>query len=94
MTTFTIKLEDGVAEAVRRRAAERGTAAEDVVAQTVSERFHLDEVLRPVREAFEASGMTEDEAAELFEAEREAMHRERREAARPNAADVTLRKSA
>ena len=48
MTTFTIKLEDGVAEAVRRRAAERGTAAEDVLAQAVRDRFHSDEVPCPV----------------------------------------------
>lgn len=38
----------------------------------------LDEVLAPVRAAFEASGMTEDEAAALFEAEKHAMRRERR----------------
>ncbi|MGL4514671.1 MAG: hypothetical protein ACRCT8_16400 [Lacipirellulaceae bacterium] len=37
----------------------------------------LDASLAPVREAFRASGMTEDAAVELFEAEKHALRRER-----------------
>jgi hypothetical protein len=39
----------------------------------------LEATLLPVREAFEASGLSEDEAVELFEAEKHALRRERRE---------------
>ncbi len=38
----------------------------------------LEELLRPTREAFRASGMTEDEAVELFEAEKHLMRQERK----------------
>ena len=41
---------------------------------------HLDEILAPVRSAFEASGLTEDELTELLEVEKHAMRRERRAA--------------
>ena len=40
----------------------------------------LDESLAPIRAAFEASGMTEDEAGELFDAERRAWREEQRAA--------------
>ena len=36
--------------------------------------------MAPVREAFNASGLTEDEAVELFEAEKHAQRRERQQA--------------
>lgn len=39
----------------------------------------LDEVLAPVRRAFEESGMTEDELSELLEQEKHAMRAEKRE---------------
>ena len=38
----------------------------------------LDDVLAPAREAFLASGLSEDEAVELFEAEKHALRLERR----------------
>ena len=42
-------------------------------------RATLEALLQPVREAFEASGLSEDEAVELFEAEKHALRRERRQ---------------
>ena len=81
MTSLTITLDDELLEEVRRQAKQRGTAAEEVAAEAVRQRYDLDRLLRPVREAFEASGMTEEAAGDLFDAEREAMYRERREAA-------------
>ena len=58
---------DAIAVAAIRRGLEAG---EELTAQ-----------LTPVREAFEASGMSEDEAIELFEAEKHALRRERRRTA-------------
>ncbi len=43
----------------------------------------LNEVLAPIRAAFEASGMTEDEAVELFEAEKQAWRAEQRASESP-----------
>ena len=39
----------------------------------------LDELLLPVREAFDSSGLSEDDAVELFEAEKHILRQERRE---------------
>ncbi len=49
--------------------------SDDVLA---NQNVALDELLRPVREAFAASGLSEDEAAELFEAEKHALRQARR----------------
>lgn len=76
MTTLTIKLEDDLMDEVRRRASRVGAAEEQVAAQVVRDRFALERLLRPIRDAFERSGMTEDEAADLFESERQQMHDE------------------
>ncbi|MEM9753489.1 MAG: hypothetical protein AAF916_08900 [Planctomycetota bacterium] len=46
-------------------------------ARQAEERAKLNETLRPVREAFRRSGMTEDEAVQLFEQERDQALRER-----------------
>ena len=79
MTSLTITLDDATLEELRRRAAERGITVEEVAAEAVRQKYDLERVLRPVRDAFVASGMTEDELGDLFEAERESMHREHRE---------------
>ena len=51
-----------------------------VEAQPVAEaRAMLQKLLLPVREAFEASGLSEDEAVEIFEAEKHSLRQERRE---------------
>lgn len=77
-----IPLSEKVEAALRRQAEEAGMAAEVLAARLVEGALARVEELRaitaPVHEAFKASGMTEDEAVELFEAEKHAMRRERR----------------
>lgn len=43
--------------------------------------YEREQQLAPIRQAFATSGMTEDEAVELFEHEKHALRRERREPA-------------
>jgi predicted transcriptional regulator len=63
----------------------RATGSEpDIVAvaairRGLEAREKLQELLLPVHAAFEASGLSEDEAVELFEAEKHALRHERRE---------------
>jgi hypothetical protein len=79
--TLTVDLADADAQ----RLAEKARAA-GVDVQTYVERLvrlaatcaPLDDVLRPVREAFQASGMSEDELGELLEEAKHEMRRERR----------------
>jgi hypothetical protein len=76
----------GLADADAQRLAEKARAA-GIDVQTYVERLvrlaatsaPLDEVLRPVREAFHASGLSEDELGELLEEAKHAMRRERRD---------------
>ncbi len=49
------------------------------VAGSAEARAMLQKLLLPVREEFEASGLSEDEAVEIFEAEKHALRQERRE---------------
>jgi hypothetical protein len=79
--TLTLNLADGEA----RRLAEKALAA-GVDVQTYVERIvraavtgpPLDEVLRPVHDAFRASGMSDDELGELLEQAKHDLRRERR----------------
>lgn len=78
--TLTVNLADNEAE----RLAEKARAA-GIDVQTYAERLlraaatspPLDDVLRPVRDAFRASGMSEDELGELLEEAKHEMRRER-----------------
>jgi predicted transcriptional regulator len=78
-----IELPDDLVAKLQERAAAMGTAPEMVAISAIKRQLHADELLEislaPVRQAFAESGMTEDEAVELFEAEKHAMRRERRE---------------
>ena len=79
--TLTLNL----AERDAQRLAEKAQAA-GVDVQTYVERIvraaatspPLDEALRPVRDAFHASGMSEDQLGELLEEAKHEMRRERR----------------
>jgi ferritin-like protein len=79
--TLTLNL----AEREAQRLAEKAQAA-GVDVQTYVERIvraaaaspPLDEVLRPVRDAFHTSGMSDDELGELLEEAKHEMRRERR----------------
>ena len=74
-----VEIPDDVAELVAKRAAETGAAPEQVAIRAIRTTLLSDEklaeTLRPIREAFERSEMTEDEAVELFEQEKHAMRR-------------------
>jgi hypothetical protein len=72
---------DPLAAKVAQAAKLQGKSPEDIVLEAIAKRLdplgRLNEALAPIREAFQASGLSEDEAVELFEAEKHAMRRER-----------------
>ena len=85
--TLNVTLSDDVAE--RLVAAAKATAGtpEQFAAAAIERNLaaweaweRAEKSLAPVRAAFEASGMSEDEANELFEAEKQAWRAERRAA--------------
>ncbi|MEQ8208934.1 MAG: hypothetical protein RH917_03810 [Lacipirellulaceae bacterium] len=79
--SMQVTLPDDVADLVSRRAATMGSTPEDVAVSAIRSSLsqaamaELDEVLRPIRKAFDASGMTEDELSDLLEEEKHAMRR-------------------
>ncbi len=76
---MTLEIPDDLAQKLAERGAQWGNSPEQValgyIRRTLRSDEVLDEALAPIREAFRASGMTEDEAVELFEAEKHAMRR-------------------
>lgn len=76
---MTLHIPDDLARVLADRASAAGQDMEAfAVSQlraSLSKQQSLEETLRPTREAFEQSGMTEDEAVELFEEEKHAMRR-------------------
>ena len=65
--------DDLAAELQRKAAASEIDPAELAVLairRTISSDRRLEELLQPAREAFRSSGMTEDQAVDLFEAEK------------------------
>jgi predicted transcriptional regulator len=80
--SLVIEIPDELAQQLQQRAAETGTAPEKVAISAIERQFRSEESLKqtlePIRQAFRESGMTEEEAVELFEAEKHAMRRERR----------------
>lgn len=74
-----VEIPDDVAQLVQKKAAETGTAPEQVAIRAIRTTLlndeKLSESLRPIREAFDQSGMTEDEAVELFETEKHSLRR-------------------
>lgn len=77
--TMHVEIPDDLAELVNKQAAATGSDPEAVAIRamriTLLSDAKLTETLRPVCEAFAQSGMTEDEAVELFEQEKHAMRR-------------------
>lgn len=72
---------DPLAKGLEERAAVAGVTAEAVALAAIQRELassSLEELLAPVRKAYEESGMSEDESFELLEAEKHAMRRERR----------------
>jgi hypothetical protein len=67
---------------LRERASAHGQDVSSYAAQLLEEALNspVDKLLASVREAYEQSGITEDESFEFLEAEKHAMRRERRAA--------------
>lgn len=80
--TMSIRVEipDPLAEKVARAAQSQGKSPEAIVIEAVATRLdplaRLNVALQPIRQAFQESGLSEDEAVELFEAEKHAMRQE------------------
>jgi predicted transcriptional regulator len=81
--TLHVTLSDKAAEQLASLATATSRTPEQVAAAVIEKELddwnRLEETLAPVRAAFEASGMTEEELTDLLEAEKHAMRRERRE---------------
>ena len=83
MTTLQIKLSERAEREFIKRAAATGRdvnalVEEAVEAAAVTPTPTWDEVLRPMRQAIAASGMSEDQLLAFFENERQAMRDEER----------------
>lgn len=76
-----VEFPESLAEKVARAAKSQGKSAETVVLEAVASQLdplgRLNAALAPIRAAFQESGLSEDGAVELFEAEKRAMRRER-----------------
>lgn len=81
--TMQVQIPDELAKLLQEKAAAAGSLPEELalaaIRLQIAANAERDQILAPVREAFTASGMTEDEAIELFEEEKHAMRREHRE---------------
>jgi len=75
-SALTISLPPQVLSQLQHRAEAEGINVETLAERALcreAARPLLDEILKPVRDAFSASGMTDDELAELLEVEKHAM---------------------
>ena len=77
--SIQVEIPDDLARLLQERADATGTAAAEIalgaIRRSLESEASLEEKLGSVRKAFAESGMTEDEAVELFEAEKHAMRR-------------------
>lgn len=76
-----IIIPDQLAKGLEERAITAGISAEQLALAAIERELAtspLDELLAPIRKAYEESGMTEDESFDFLEAEKHAMRRERR----------------
>jgi hypothetical protein len=82
-----ITVPDEAKVALEQRARERGcsdvtTYVERLITTDLLAAKSFDEILAPIRKAFQASGMSEDEGDVLFEEAREEVEQERKAAER------------
>jgi hypothetical protein len=80
---LTITVSDDAKLALEQRARERGYAdakqyVERLVQTDLLAAKAFDEILAPIRQTFQASGMSEDELETLFEEAREEVYQERK----------------
>jgi hypothetical protein len=75
---LTIPLSPQLLTKLEERASAEGIDIATLVGRALRREVNLprlDDILKPVRDAFAASGMTDDELAELLEVEKHAMRR-------------------
>lgn len=79
--SIVVELPPEEATQLERRADEKGYAVEDyiktLIARDLLAAQSFDDILAPVRQGFQASGMSEEEANTLFEMAREEAYRDR-----------------
>lgn len=78
-----VQIPDELAMELVKRAEAAGTEPEKVAVAAIRRQLDADDqlaqVLTPIRDAFKSSGLTEEEAVQLFETEKHEMRRARRE---------------
>jgi hypothetical protein len=81
LMTLNLDIPDELAEELARNAQAAGKTPEEVAVIAIRRNLlaaaKLKQALAPVREAFKNSGLAEDEAVDMFEAEKHAMRHER-----------------
>ena len=79
--SLSVTIPDELAEELSRTARAAGKTPEEVAVTAIRRNLmataRLNEALAPIRAAFENSGLTEDQAVELFEAEKHALRKEK-----------------
>jgi len=77
-----VQIPDELAEQLQKQAEAVGSGPEQIAVAAIRRQIQadeqLDQLLAPVREAFEASGMTEEELGDLLEKAKHDMRAERR----------------
>lgn len=79
--TLTLNLPDEEQELLARKAQAAGMSVQEYaerIVRAAAVRPPIDEVLRPVREAFRASGMSDHELGDLLETAKHEMRADRR----------------
>jgi post-segregation antitoxin (ccd killing protein) len=76
---FAPEVEAQLQERARRSGVDVTTYIYQVVEKDLHERRTFDEILEPIRQGFEESGLTEEELEALFEQAREAVWQEKTE---------------
>ena len=80
--TIQLEIPDSLAIGLVRLSESSGQTPEEVALSAIKKRVEplstLNTCLEPIRKAFKASGLSEDEAVELFEAEKHSMRRSTR----------------
>ncbi len=79
-----VEIPDEIAQWLEEKAKASGNKPETVAVETLRQQVEADttysQLMMPIHEAFESSGLTEDEAVELFETEKHTLRRERHQA--------------
>lgn len=78
---LSVTIPDDLAEELARAADAAGKTPAEITVAAIRRELLLttrcEQALAPIRQAFRASGLTEDEAVDLFEAEKHSLRRER-----------------